>query len=556
MITILCSWVLLFVVFLSFGEMTVHAWNRMTGMKGIYSTIDKFWIGLCSIGTLLLYISIFSPLNKWWLASILIISLVYWVWKIRTLSNLMRSCTQQWKKLSVVEKITLTLVFVVILIYSLSTPLIYDEGLYHLQSMQWSEQFKTVLGLGNLHGRLGFNSSFLLLSTVFNYTLPKELLFFSLNSLCLLSLALWLTMLMAKSTGLARGIAPIALILLTALFSLGPNISSTSTDLLPNILIIYLLIQWAIAKNSIHQQPLLFLLLPAFCITLKLSSAVIVLLSLIALYSLYSNKNKKGSLVGLAICLLVATPWIVRFILLTGYIIYPFPAIDIVDVDWKIPIEMVEYEKDIAYAWARVPQMDTYVVLSMSITEWLPLWFARLSSYNITIYILAFISPLLLIIWRAKGIMPWLIGYIGIFFGLLTAPDFRFSYGFLIVCATIPFILQSRQQKRPHLQPYVKVVTLAGLVGLVYIACSQISTYQQIESSRTWVSLMYRPQSIDLLQKKANIAFEEYKLKNSTIFVPHPTNQCFDQAIPCAPYYNNNLEMRGSEIQDGFKIKK
>src|SRR5262245_4356835 len=34
----------------------------------------------------------------------------------------------------------------------------YDDGLYYLQTFKWNHEFPVTAGLGNLHGRLAFNS--------------------------------------------------------------------------------------------------------------------------------------------------------------------------------------------------------------------------------------------------------------------------------------------------------------------------------------------------------------------------------------------------------------
>lgn len=554
MILVIISWIMLFAILLVFGDMAISIWNIITKRNDSYPITHKFWIGISFIGTLLLYISIFAPLNIWVFSALIGAAFLYGICKrVRC-----KGCISRWKKTisqtSVLERIALVLIFIIVLIYSLSTPLIYDEGLYHLQTMQWTEQYSTVIGLGNLHGRLGFNSSALLLSTVFNHILPKQILFFSINSFCLLVFAIWLARLIYETKNSVKSVAAIVFVLLASLFSLGPNISSTSTDIIPNILVIYLLISLSKKSDSAKNYPLLFVLASAFCITLKLSSVSIVLLALATLFFLFRQGDRKAMGVGLALCIAIALPWITRFVILTGYLVYPFPSIDIFDVDWKIPIEMVTYEKDIAYAWARIPNMEPEKVLAMSITEWIPLWISQLSNYNLLIYILAFISPIFVLVWRAKRILPWAIAYLGICFGLFTAPDFRFGFGFLIAAIVIPFLLESRQQKRPNLYPVIKGGLIVPLIGLIYIAYAQVSHYQTWTDKSPW-SLILKPQEVDLLQKKSNIQFKEYDLNTTTLFVPQGTDRCIDQGLPCSPYYNSNLELRGNKLQDGFRIK-
>ncbi|WP_128112721.1 LIC_10190 family membrane protein [Polynucleobacter necessarius] len=53
--------------------------------------------------------------------------------------------------------------FVILLVVgslALTAPANYDSGLYHFQSIRWLNEFPVVLGLGNVHGRLGFNQAY------------------------------------------------------------------------------------------------------------------------------------------------------------------------------------------------------------------------------------------------------------------------------------------------------------------------------------------------------------------------------------------------------------
>ncbi|QNP52660.1 hypothetical protein H9L05_02570 [Hymenobacter qilianensis] len=51
-------------------------------------------------------------------------------------------------------------------------PANFDSGLYHFQTLKWLNEYPTVPGLGNLHGRLAFNSSWFPLLSLFRYGSP------------------------------------------------------------------------------------------------------------------------------------------------------------------------------------------------------------------------------------------------------------------------------------------------------------------------------------------------------------------------------------------------
>lgn len=543
----------MFIVFLAFGDMVIALWNKVSGKRLSYSLIDKIWAGLCCLGVILLYLSLFLPIDIKILIIIGIISLAYLVWKNKTIKveigNIIASIAQY----PVWGKALLALSALAVLLYAVCTPLIYDVGLYHLQTMQWIDSFKTVIGLGNLHGRFGFNSSSLLLSTLFNYHPDHYSVFFSLNSFALCIFSVWLikTTIEHKNV-LYKGV--LLGILLVSLFSIGANVSSTSTDILSNILIIYLLLRLTLNKQFVQQGALITILIPAFCLTLKLSSAAIILVSLFSLIWMIKNGERKIALFCVLIGLVIAIPWLTRFIMLTGYLIYPFPFLDFLNVDWKIPVDMVIAEKNATYAWGRLPDMPTDYVMGLKFSQWFPLWLERISNYNLVLYLSALIAPFVLLFSQKDSrILIWIIAFAGLLLGFFTAPDFRFLFGFLVPAITIPLFIFFSDKEIDLKSRNIYALCILPLIGIVYIASSQVLTYQN-RSKNTAISLLYKPQSIEL-GRKQNITFKEYQINNTTIFIPQETNQCFDQSIPCAPYYDSNLEMRGETIEDGFRIK-
>lgn len=66
--------------------------------------------------------------------------------------------------------LTLGIVFLLVFLLCSSSYILwyaYDTGLYHAQFIRWIESFSVVKGLGNLDGRLAFNSHFDLMSAFF-----------------------------------------------------------------------------------------------------------------------------------------------------------------------------------------------------------------------------------------------------------------------------------------------------------------------------------------------------------------------------------------------------
>lgn len=562
MLTVLFFWITLFTIFLSFGEVAVSLWNTATKRDDSYSITDKFWIGICFLGTLLLYTSILAPLNTWVLGLIILITLFIIGAKRNIFKEYIKIGYQKTKKTPPIYKAITFFCLITILIYALSAPLIYDQGLYHLQSMQWTEQYPAMIGLGNLHGRLGFNSSFLLLSTLFNYHPESYTPAFTINSLCLLVFSIWLIKEL-KATKSCGKISAILLLISLSIFSLGASASSSSTDILPSILVMYLLFRWLFSEETkfATSHSFLIAIISIFSVTLKLSSAILLIALMVSLVYLFIQKDKRSILFLILIGVLIALPWLTRFIILTGYLVYPFPAIDLFSFDWKIPIEMVNEEKDAAYAWARIPDMAISEVLAMNIAEWVPLWAKRISIYALSLYSLALLSPLfIIVIWKAiekkTYVLIWSVAYLGTIFTFFTAPDMRFAFGFLLTAIAIPFIIIVDYISRKTRVNHAILTTLAQITIMATIAFLGKVAYNQVSfHNKDAASLMISPLPIDAKTKKEDIKYQTYIFDKTSIFVPIGTNECINHPIPCMPYYNSNLEMRGGNIKDGFRIK-
>lgn len=560
MLYVIISWLLLLIIFLSFGDMTITLWSYITHKNVRYSIFDKFFIGICSLGTILLYLSIFFPLNIWILGTILLAAFGYWAFNIKRIKSLIIEISNVFRQSSLGWRISFILAFICILAFSLCMPLTYDVGLYHTQSMMWTEKYPAILGLGNLHGRLGFNSSFLLLSAVFNYHPEIYEPLLTINSLAIFMFCCWLITNMSKNSYTAKNLC-FVFILLTTVFVFSSDISSSSTDILANLLVLYILINLVIESNTWLKNILAPALLTIFCVTLKLSSAIILLILPLLISYLMKRGSRKTVYLILLIGFIVAIPWLGRFIILTGYLVYPISEIDIFSFDWKIPVNQVVLEKNLAFAWARNPNMDVNDVLSMPFFQWFPIWIKNLSFFRKGIYCLALISPLCLLrcqyITNKRNILLWAIAYLGTIYGLITAPDLRFTFGFVIAAIVIPILISLDGilvDEKNSLNKFVSYLLVVLLIYLTTVAYSVVNHYLP-DSTRRYMSIIYKPQSLIDAKESKNIHFNKFELRDYTIFVPIENNQCYDQSLPCAPYYNSNLELRGKDIKHGFRIK-
>jgi len=423
--------------------------------------------------------------------------------------------------------------------------------------------YRVVPGLGNLHGRFSFNSNALLIYLLF-YRPDYFLSTFTINGLFLLIIAFWTIIYAAQLHKITQTIALLG-ILVAFFITYISTITSTSTNLLVNILCVYLLLKYIFENKSFTKDYLIYFSLPLLCITLKLSSIFICLLALILIYNIIQKKNYRILNVLLLLSFLIIAPWITRFIITSGYFIYPYPSIDIFNFDWKIPIESVIQEKESIYAWSRLADKSPEVVLSMPLNEWLPIWLSRLHKIEILVYSLSSISILTMLLFirninkYKKYFLAWGIAYIGFFFGFLTVPNSTYTLGFITCAAFIPFILLKKTYIIIRIEKYKILQSLAYLFFIIILLNILQHGVKGIiknqEDSDSYLSLLYKPQPV-FKTNQTNINVKEYKIGKTIIYTPIDGDRCFDHCIPCTPYINNSLIMRGETLQNGFKIKK
>ena len=72
---------------------------------------------------------------------------------------------------------------------------------------------------------------------------------------------------------------------------------------------------------------------------------------------------------------LVALPFLVRNVIISGYLLYPYPQIDLFSVDWKMLESVATFDKREIIVWGRaVKDVKRY---QETILEWLPEWYIK-----------------------------------------------------------------------------------------------------------------------------------------------------------------------------------
>lgn len=448
--------------------------------------------------------------------------------------------------------ILLLLIFLVVLENSTHRPNNPDTDIYHAQAIRWIETYPAVPGLGNLHGRLAFNSTWFVTNAVFSFSFLKVESFHLVAGVLFLLFLLYCSEAFSKLAEQGYSLSSLLKITLipVSLSVFGAELSSPGTDLPANLLIWFVLILWVeFTEQPKSYQPSLMALISCFAVTVKLSAAPILLIPIL-LFGEAIIKNKISLIwVISGIAVLIFAPFIIRNIILSGYIIYPYPSVDYFTFDWKVPAARVESERLAIMAWGRFPRQDSGQVLSMSFLQWFPAWLQNQTINRRMLFSVGLLSPLVIIPFWLLRRMPtqiasgWLVVFAGTLFWLFTAPDFRFGYGFLgstILLAVLTLMV-----------PILGHVKLnEGLASRILILLTAIFLTYVLAKSVDMNSLQSR---IILPTDYDHVPTNTCNIANTTIHCAKSYNACSYTDFPCIPNPRPWVELRGQSLQDGFR---
>lgn len=256
----------------------------------------------------------------------------------------------------------------------------YDTGLYHAQSIRWIEEYGVVKGLGNLHCRLAYNSSSFALTALYSmaflggqsYHCTAGWLAFLLAVVCLRT---------GKSlrAGRLRTSDFARVMCVYYLVNIFDEMISPASDYFMVLVAFYIVIKWLDLVESGERTILpygLLCVLGVFLMTVKLSAALILLLTVYPACRLLREKRWGETGVYLGLGIVTALPFFIRNVVISGWLVYPFTQIDLFDVAWKIPKGLADYDAREIQVWGR--GYTDVSQFARPMREWMPGWFRAL----------------------------------------------------------------------------------------------------------------------------------------------------------------------------------
>ena len=465
----------------------------------------------------------------------------------------------------------------------------YDSDLYHAQAIRWIEEYGIVRGLGNLHVRLAYNSSAFPLSALYSFRFLGGQSYHVMSGFFALLLA-WqcvdIKNVLRRGHPVISDFARLAAIYY--LFTIYDEMMAPASDYFLSCLVFYIIIHW-LDMNVRHERSylpyILLALLGVFAITIKLSAAPMLLLTIVPIYKLFHNRTKekmRAFWVSVALAFVIVLPFLIRNIILSGWLLYPVTFLDFFGFYWEIPKGLAAYDALEIRTFGR-GYNDVATYGSVTMREWVPNWFASITGLNKIMLVLALLSIVAYVIYLAYFVLAFAgekseklksfnnskvfeishrsmlsmadfltIGgtLIGCFaFWFLSAPLIRYGivYVWLLPAVILgrTFILAYNRLFEDEVKDtVVKVLVIVFLAWFIY-KCAIVA----LEDNRH-----FNPEYLLRQQDYGSYEVDTFKMGDETFYYPVSGDRVGYDPFPSATHdITGEVELIGGEIKEGFK---
>ena len=561
MLSICLFHIFISIVCLLAGFISLTCLSKLSSQNELYRPIVVYLItGAVAIALISQCLVIFLPLNIYTTTFIWLIILSGSLLLRKRLASYI---VYLFAQLSACSRLKIAIVlsaWLMILIISAGPIIMDDTGSYHIQIIKWTQEYGTVKGLVNLHERFAFNSAWLTLVSVFSPANAIHNYYTAFNSL----LSLWfMAYLLSELFNHTRSSdrLRILIILFYAIWCwplLRGNAATANYDFITTVVTIVLFLElWKRrADNNPDHYPLTEMLVwPVFLFTVRIINWPLLLISLFAIVELIRRRKLSLVYCCCSVCLLSFVVFLLRNVLLSGYLFYPVYQIDLFSFDWKGEATDAKQLVDFIKYFNRVPSLAIEETSKLTGIRWLPAWFNDLQWCDKSIVITCGAGILVQFIRfrqlaKMNSAVRWIliVLIIQLINWLVIAPDTRFAYAPLLAGSCL-------------------LATSFKLPAFIRISDSGLQRAGAILAA---TMLLYG--SIKLIYHK------EYRNVFTPVLLPVPVAQtiwvsgtafhipgkvdnnwnarCYGTCLPCLYLIKPGLKARGAEIKDGFKIEK
>ena len=465
-----------------------------------------------------------------------------------------------YEECSLAKKILIPVLFIVWCYFTSRGYLVPDTSLYHAQSIRWIEEYGVVKGLGNLNGRFAYNSSVFAVTALYSMVFLWGESLHAVNGLIAFILS-FETLNLGKCFQRKKMIlSDYARVAVLYYFSLvWDEVVAPSSDYAVMFVIFFIVIKWLVlledteTRKNIAPYSLLCVL-GVYALTLKLSASLILILLIKPAYGMLKEKRWKEILIYLTMGILTAAPWMTRTVIISGWLFYPFSALDLFNVDWKMTnIGEINTDAALIKIWAKGANN---IGINATFRQWFPNWFLNHLTFmekmivvgdavSSIVVVIAGLRLLLKKQWEKTGSLFVLFAMMCCYlFWQFSAPMPRYGHAYilLLVSLTAGFLLQDRQIIA---KPVYLILFVYGIYK-VYTVCSYASAYLGYLPMYVWQQ--------DYEEYDGLIAVE---VNGVTIYTsPEGWITGYDH-FPTGGTLEvlERIELRGDDLSDGFRLK-
>lgn len=439
----------------------------------------------------------------------------------------------------------------------------YDSDLYHAQSIRWIEEYGIVKGLGNIHVRFAYNSSFFALSALYSMPYIFGQSMHSVNGMIALILSIEALRIVhawkRKKLLLSDFARAAALFYLTLIYS---DIMAPASDYAIMCTVFYIIIKWLSQLEDEQEADnvtpyALLCVAGVYAVSLKLTAGLILILVLKPAIMLIRQKRWKEIILYLCMGIGVITPWLIRTVWISGYLLYPFPALDIFSVDWKIPAQAAALDAAEIKTWGR--GLNNAALVNIPMTEWFLQWFQTMLPMLGKLFIIADIISIILgfimfiiALFRRKADkikdigLVWLAIAASYLFWQLSAPLIRYGYAYILLLIAMTGCMMWTaiciKIKLADTESMDRILCIL-LLMLGFVKIWSLGGYIVTQSNLPYYVAQQNYGSYEL---------DSYEVNGVTFYYPVSGDRVGYDAFPAIPR-KVDITFRGDTLKQGFR---
>lgn len=552
MLTIFLNWIyILFTVF-SLG----FAFSRFVRKVLHYQIKRVDSILMTGLIIAAVYAQIFSLFYRVNVEANVILTAVCILFCIVMRKEMLRFIRGSFRECSLIRRILIPVLMLAWCFYTSRGYTLPDMNEYYGQCIRWIEEYGVVKGLGNMLARVGYNSSIFALTALYSM---KFLLGVSLHTVDgFIAFVLSITVLdlgkcFKRRKMLLSDFARVgAVYYLTTIID---EVLAPSSDYAVMCTVFFIVIKWLTQLEEAEEESrgnitpyALLCVAGAYALTLKVTAGLILILILKPAYCLLKEKRWKEIVIYLSLGLLTAVPWLWRTVIITGWLLYPLPELDLFDVDWKMPEYMLHIDAFQIKAWAK--GTNTMGNPDAGIMEWFPNWFQNELFATEKLLILADLAAVVLCVilavyilirkqWKKLDIMLVLTAIACSYaYWQLTAPMVRYGYAYVLLLAAL---------MAGYLLQYSRVLVRGAYAFLIlYGAYKLYVCADQVIQTAHWPSYIWQ-ETYEVYE------MESYEVDGVTFYYNPAGGAMGYEYFPSSSEKNYEFELRGDDLKDGFR---